>query len=807
MKVSAPSNWELVTPHKLVVLSLIKNYTDIVDGKHALYKRIIWQDGAISRRNMDRAILLWIHQPDGTLKSILKIVENCSKVLYSALCSAVKMLCNAANARCIEDFLLKCSNEFFISDDALLQNDSVIGLFCRRMILYYAQMPFCYLHTLHENLCKYCSSILLKTKKLQQKSVNFKKGLSIPMTSASADEMESCNSQQENMIGNDEMELESQSELDSRSSSESAEDSELKPSDLKTGLLRDDIDVHQVFTSVQAGSFFAEQAALINNKESMALAPNVLQVKINQMMKTNPQLTEAYYLTYLNSLRVKEYCGAIDALLLYFNLNLNENTSNPTNKAPNRSLTDNNTCQYAALNMALLHYYFGNKSAAMTSAKEAFILCNKVNDNVSLHHVVSLMYQLDPKNIKLPSLVERVKATKPLKLLALVASDIQRQTNDEAMNGKSPVQVTLQLISSQLLSHNICSVSLCHLGCLLKMYGKRTLASLTLQQSLTFQNSRFSTIGYSQKNSEEVTLAICHLIELVAEEGNIHASNEMMNHLKVRFPAGTQHAHLWQLFSLKLQHRNALLCRKFFECVHLEKEIEVYDELESVVANAHRMYANGDLESCYKILKNLLKNENDKDKNSALQPETICKIKLLLACSLCSDNDSSLALSYALEAFSTAKKNYLHQFIIDLNLIISQIQLQNGFKSIASNLLRSCSYECMTNGSLMQKSRYYLILVKCNLACMENCTLDFLKQSCMMLKKAKKGFEILQDVSLKKVTVYMLAHLYNAKLDLLTDRKFVKSEGYNRALDQRNSYSLSFIQLDQATLHHTPNIF
>lgn len=66
-----------------------------------------------------------------------------------------------------------------------------------------------------------------------------------------------------------------------------------------------------------------------------------------------------HFLSYLNSLRVKEYCTAIHNLFHYFDrLNRKSSQNVPANTKGKR---DEYIRRYAALNLASLQYRFGHK--------------------------------------------------------------------------------------------------------------------------------------------------------------------------------------------------------------------------------------------------------------------------------------------------------------------------------------------------------------------------------------------------------------------------------------------------------------
>lgn len=107
-------------------------------------------------------------------------------------------------------------------------------------------------------------------------------------------------------------------------------------------------------TRQQAELFISQQTSLLQFTETAALSPPDLQEKIRQLVKQNPDLAEAHYLSYLNCIRVKEFSGAIHSLLRTYDGHLIPRDSS-------RVEDQGRGFRYAALNLAALHAQFGHK--------------------------------------------------------------------------------------------------------------------------------------------------------------------------------------------------------------------------------------------------------------------------------------------------------------------------------------------------------------------------------------------------------------------------------------------------------------
>lgn len=121
--------------------------------------------------------------------------------------------------------------------------------------------------------------------------------------------------------------------------------------------------------------FVAQQASLIENNEHDALSPVELNQKIDELLAFDSNFADAYYLKYLNYLRLRDYPSSLKALHDYFDRAI---------YAGSVSL--------AALNLCSLEYRFDNKENALFALKEAITSAHHEGDNACLQHcLVSLI--------------------------------------------------------------------------------------------------------------------------------------------------------------------------------------------------------------------------------------------------------------------------------------------------------------------------------------------------------------------------------------------------------------------------------
>lgn len=164
---------------------------------------------------------------------------------------------------------------------------------------------------------------------------------------------------------------------------------------------------HSKWSVKQADLFIARQCNLLENNETDALRPKELQQRLNEISKDIPHYTQAHILSYMNSLRVRDFFNALDAFhCAYDRSSVRGNVSaaamlttgpgNDTNPAKcNKGL------QYSSLNLAILHVQFDHYKEALSSLRECVMLAQEAGDKICLQLAQSWMCLLDRKYVLL----------------------------------------------------------------------------------------------------------------------------------------------------------------------------------------------------------------------------------------------------------------------------------------------------------------------------------------------------------------------------------------------------------------------
>ncbi|KFM66641.1 Anaphase-promoting complex subunit 5, partial [Stegodyphus mimosarum] len=387
---SSKSSRDYVTAHKISLLALIKEFCYV--RQRTLLKPVdakiddsAWDHSFRQDRDFASTMLKLIQNPDMDLKRLINIIHPVmhSKTYQLFIDRLQKLRKNGVAA--IMDYIGTLDSLLVEPAPILpvIQKSSVLGLFIRHMLLAFDKLSFS-----------------LVTKLCYKFHVYFDAAF------------EQCLDESAEMNNSD-------SPLD-----EKLDDSYYE-------------DFQVIVSQKQAEFFIAQQAALLQINESAALSPSDLQQKIKELMKGNPELYEACYLSYLNSLRVKEYRGARDNLYHHFD----RNTTLPQEcKASAASEDLARSSRYAALNLAIVHALFGHKDEALAALNEAIMVAQEVNDNVCLQYSLAWLYRLTVDNKEI--LIERsIAKSTELGLWCLASLGIQALTKLKSFTTALPASV------------------------------------------------------------------------------------------------------------------------------------------------------------------------------------------------------------------------------------------------------------------------------------------------------------------------------------------------------------------------------
>ncbi|XP_078083622.1 anaphase-promoting complex subunit 5 isoform X2 [Mustelus asterias] len=482
-----------VTPHKISILVLLHEM--------ATSKEQATPEVETRRLHMNKLNLPLLQGPDMTLIQLLKTIGECCPKLASAVSTRVKVMAEG-ELKDMENFFYSLQNVFTGTEPAV-HKTSVIGLFLRHMILAYNKLSFSQVYKLYTALQQYYQSF----EKMSSRTVE-REDTDMELTS---------------------LDLEGKMEKE----------------ELEFPTRDEEVVDRGPLSQKQAEYFLAQQASLLKNNENKALSPAALQKELNNLLKFNPDFSEAHYLSYLNSLRVQDYFSAMHSLLHYFDrLILTGSDSKSSGEDGfGRSL------RYAALNLAALNCRFGHHEQAQFALQEAIRIAQESSDHVCLQHCLSWLYILEQmKGSDNAVLVEHsVKKAGQLGLPYLASLGIQSLVQQRTFSGRSANKLMDAMKDSDMLHwkhglSELIDVSIAQKTAIWKMYGQSTMALQQTQLLLYMHSLESVNMDIHQNNTEAMAVVLCHLAELHAEQGYYSAASEILKHLKDRFPPHSQHA-------------------------------------------------------------------------------------------------------------------------------------------------------------------------------------------------------------------------------------------------------------------------
>ena len=308
----------------------------------------------------------------------------------------------------------------------------------------------------------------------------------------------------------------------------------------------------------QAEFYIAKQVELIQNAECHADSAEEVERMADEVLKSNPGLSQVYFLKYLNSLRNNEYSAALDSLVKAFNIEpvpgsngfipgtgclVNpEVTMNPTLK-PEEA---NKGFRYAALNLVSLHSRFGHRESAMSALREAISMAQSANDRVCLQHALGWLLRMEDsvgvgageeanveRGERAVSLEKTSTEGADLNLSYLRGLGFQTSARSGAMSAKSPNEVFDELTKSDMIACQTSDVELLSTSFSQKaafwgMFGRAKMCVAVSQLLLNLDTSDPARDGH-QFLTEHVAVALANLAKHVFLSGKSKAAESILD--------------------------------------------------------------------------------------------------------------------------------------------------------------------------------------------------------------------------------------------------------------------------------------
>ncbi|XP_010212307.1 PREDICTED: anaphase-promoting complex subunit 5 [Tinamus guttatus] len=649
------------------------------------------------------------------LSRLRRAIEECCPHLAASVHIRLKLMAEG-ELKDMEQFFDDLS-DLFTGTEPEVHKTSVVGLFLRHMILAYNKLSFSQVYKLYTALQQYFQS-----------------------------------DEKKDGIDESDMELTNTEELEGR----------MEKEELDAPLREEEISCNGPLSQKQAEYFISQQASLLKNDETKALAPASLQKELNNLLKFNPDFAEAHYLSYLNNLRVQDVFSSTHSLLHYFDRLILTGAEGKSNgdEGYGRSL------RYAALNLAALHCRFGHYQQAELALQEAIRIAQESNDHVCLQHCLSWLYILEQKIFDSCVLLEHsVNKSLHFGLPYLASLGIQSLVQQRAFAGKAANKLMDALKDSDLLhwKHSLSElvdISIAQKTAIWRLYGRSTMALQQAQTLLSMNSLEAVNVGVQQNNTESFAVVLCHLTELHAEQGYFAAASEILKHLKERFPPHSQHAQLWMLFDQKIQFERAMNDGRYHIADSLVAGITALNSIEGVYRKALVLKAQNQMSEAHKLLQKLLIH-CQKIRNTEMVISVLLSIAELYWRSSC----HTIALPVLLQALALSRQYSLQYLASEtvLNLAFSQLIL--GIPEQALNILHMAIEPVLAHGAMLDKGCAMFLVAKCQVASAASYTpqkkVEALESAILNLNEAKTYFAKVDCKEQLRDVLYFQARLFH----------------------------------------------
>eukprot|EP00057_Strongylocentrotus_purpuratus_P021042 XP_011675516.1 PREDICTED: anaphase-promoting complex subunit 5 isoform X2 [Strongylocentrotus purpuratus] len=762
----------MVTPHKISLLILIYEYSNY--GKSAkLSGRKKWNPRV--SRNFARSVLEWIQGSDMEYDEFITKIRDIHPELETAFKECLRETTTSS---------LSSMDEFFSSLNKLLDSSngeapvhrqSIIGMFLRRMVLTYDKLSFSQTMRLYSSLQKYTTS---DAPSLEESTAT---------TMGQGGDGSTVDSLEDGI-----------SEVDMDVSMET-DGTQMTRRELEGTGFGNPHESHinlpseKTYTHRQAEHFITQQANFLQNDESKALPPDVLQKQINELALKNPDLAETYYLSYLNCLRIKEFCGAVHNLHCYFD-HMMPQVKGDSNSNNNDQEQVRQNFRYAALNLAGLHCRLGHKEEAMLVLKEAIRVAHQANDNVCLQHALGWLYRLEQKQgLDVSDILDHsIAKSAELHLPYLTCLDMQNHTKNQALHGVEPSSVFYFLARTDAVNcqHNqpqLVSTSLAQQSALWFMYGHRIMSSLSDQLLLNMFSTR-SPNNSVAVDSESFCLAVCNQARQQADRGQFSIATDILKFAKTRFPPMTSHAKIWQHCEHEIAFQRALFHMDWASAQEAINNLAAIDDVALDLRRAVLQMCKGERTQALEKLRLLI--TKCKDKKDGFTPEIHARSLLVVSQIHVLSEEVIKSISNLQEAWSICHHHHLTYLAAMATAHLAQTQILMSMPNHALVLLNSILPTILTSGSLYDRwcVQFLLARCQCHIACDGNQEptqrKTLLLSAVQLLNQVSEGFKTLGVEYKIKDIAYLQAHIYN-ELGYTAERN--KSALLFRDLDQQYS--------------------
>lgn len=488
-------------------------------------------------------------------------------------------------------------------------------------------------------------------------------------------------------------------------------------------------------SSRQAENFLTNQASLIHSYEQAAETPAKLQDEIRTILEGVPDLAEAYFVQYLNCVRVGEFNKAIDCLYHYFDRkqwedNAKVSTSGETDE------TKKERCKrfcYAALNLAILHTHFNHRKEALTALQESIRIAQESNDHVCLAHGLRLLYKLNEDgDSHARHILERFRArAAELKLPYLESLSLLMKAKQMIFEGVPPPRVLkafdeVNVLNSEKSLLDLAASSHVQQTACFEFYGKSNMAVVYSQFPLHHWKMSLK-VGVADVlveksvgivNSEATIHALCYLASHIFKQGNFTGSMKVLDFAKSIYPKNSKHSKLWQAQKQKICFDQAIIMEDWKGAEEAVNNLRVYEVLEADLQLARLNIKKELYDTAHRDLRKLL--EHFEEHSTSAQEEKSTEelkanIHLAMGELHIATGNYSSSMTHLLKCKTTCDAYHMQSLSAIASLYIAEVQLELNLAEKAHALLNQVMIQILGHGSLLTRCCAKFLLTRCKL--------------------------------------------------------------------------------------------
>lgn len=504
-------------------------------------------------------------------------------------------------------------------------------------------------------------------------------------------------------------------------------------------------------TRQQAELFISQQTSLLQFNETAALSPPELQEKIRQLVRQNPDLAEAHYLSYLNCVRVKEFSGAVHSLLRTYDGHLMP-------RETGRMEDQGQGFRYAALNLAALHAQFGHKKAGLAVLKEAICLAQERSDHVCLQHALAWLYTLSSTHKG--QLMQR-SMVKSFELSLSYLSSLGRLNHAAQLvhTRSTPANLLQSIVRAEALNCQHSLVSLQHGAWSLRAalwanWGNTTMTALASQLLLNL-NTHHPTSPSTFYASQPTCAAVCNIAISFANLGEYQLAGEVLQHAQERFPTHSQHAHTWMFAQAHITLNDLLHQGRWTEAQTVITNMATTHPTEAKLRQCELLVAKGELTQVWELLSEL-------HKSPEMVGELRVRLLLMESCVAVAGGGNAVAIPLLVEALTTAHDHHLTYLAAITHLHTANVQLQLGLLNEAEASVAASLGVVLSGGSVYDQARARLLAAKLQVSKAKGKDrIRKLLETAVSLELVSKLFSKVRAHHKVRETLYFKARLYH----------------------------------------------